>query len=242
MKEISLTQGQVAIVDDDRYDELSKLTWQASWSPSTKSFYACSGVYRKGPINMARMILNAPKGVFVDHINGDTLDNRVDNLRLATNRQNQQNQHKQKSSIYPGVYWKKANSKWVAKISINKKDVHLGYFFTERDAFNAYISACQTHGFDVDQMLEKFESIEEDENRKLIYPCSRFRKCSNQRSDNKSGVTGVHWKTRDNRWVAQIGVNGKRFLLGSFRDISDAITTRKSAEVQYFSTSKEEPN
>jgi len=72
----------------------------------------------------------------IDHINGDKLDNRVENLRITTHQGNQQNQTKAK-----GYYWNNEKNKWRASIGINGKLIHLGYYDTEEEAHEAYLRA-----------------------------------------------------------------------------------------------------
>ena len=76
----------------------------------------------------------------IDHININSLDNRIENLRLATCSQNTRNQNKRKncSSKYKGVSWDKQNNKWGAQIRINGKTKHLGSFTNEDEAYLAY--------------------------------------------------------------------------------------------------------
>jgi hypothetical protein len=91
-----------------------------------------------------RMILNAPPGVQVDHINGDTWDNRRANLRLCTAQQNNRNRRNNKaatSSTYKGVYWNKRDGKWQAYISVDDKMKNLGLFRDEIAAAQAYDAA-----------------------------------------------------------------------------------------------------
>lgn len=157
---IELTQGQVAKVDDEDYEEINNHIWYAWWSEDTKSFYAVRNEGKRGSrtsIKMAREIMNAPPNLLVDHINGDTLDNRKENLRIVTRRQNAQNIHKRKSSKYPGVHWDAVNAKWCAKLKVGDKHIWLGRHSIESDAYNAYIDACRVYGFAVDFMLEKFK-------------------------------------------------------------------------------------
>lgn len=79
----------------------------------------------------------------VDHINGDRGDNRACNLRLATNRQNQQNQKKRSdnSSGLKGVSWNSARRKWIAQIKVAGEKKYLGGFDTAAEAHSAYVSA-----------------------------------------------------------------------------------------------------
>lgn len=76
--------------------------------------------------------------IVVDHINNIKTDNRVENLQLITNRENSSKDKKGYTSNYIGVSWSKPNSKWVAKISVNRKLIYLGYFDSEVEASNKY--------------------------------------------------------------------------------------------------------
>lgn len=93
MKEIPLTRGLFAIVDDEDYQILLEIgSWQALPSPNKKNFYAVHSSYNKNNvIRMNRFIMNTPKGMICDHINGNTLDNRKSNLRNCTKSQNAMN-------------------------------------------------------------------------------------------------------------------------------------------------------
>ena len=90
---------------------------------------------------VAMAFLNhTPKGhhCVVDHINENRLDNRVENLRITTNRDNV-SRSKKGSSRYTGVSWHKKNGKWSAKIRINGRKKHLGYFDCEYNAHLSYL-------------------------------------------------------------------------------------------------------
>ena len=81
----------------------------------------------------------------VDHINNDKLDNRLINLQVITNRQNISKDQKMRSSTYVGVNWCKRSKKWVAHIKINRVAKHLGQFYSEEEASNAYQVALKAH-------------------------------------------------------------------------------------------------
>jgi hypothetical protein len=84
--------------------------------------------------------MNPPKKLVVDHRNSDGLDNRRENLRIATKTQNAFNSRKRKNatSQFHGVHFKKLSDKWVACIQYRKKRMWLGYFENEIEAARAY--------------------------------------------------------------------------------------------------------
>lgn len=83
----------------------------------------------------------------LDHVDGDTSNNRVTNLREATRYENQHNQGKRKNNTsgFKGVSWDKSMKKWAASITKKYKKVHLGYFATPEEAASAYQNAAQAH-------------------------------------------------------------------------------------------------
>ena len=111
-------------------------------------YYASANMENKRKVGLHRYLMDAPKGKVVDHINGNTLDNRLENLQICSICENNRKQQK--------------------------------------------------------------------------------------RPDNKSGVVGVHWYTRTNKWMAFIKINGKRKHLGYFENFEDAVKSRKDAEEKYF--------
>ena len=138
-KLIPLTQGKFAIVDAENYEQLSKYRWYAV--KSRRTYYAIRSVKRsRVQIRMHRMLLNAPPGLLVDHINNNGLDNRRSYLRLCTRAQNALNQRPRRgtSSRYKGVGWDKSKKKFRASITHHYKRIHLGYFDDEIDAAKAY--------------------------------------------------------------------------------------------------------
>lgn len=139
MKQIKLSQGKVALVDDEDYEELNKYKWYSYKGGNT--FYAGRNFNSNGKqktIKMHRIIMNTPKEMETDHIDGNGLNNQKSNLRIVTHRQNGQNKRINKSSRFVGVCWNEINNKWRAQIKINKKHKSLGVFDTELEAHNAY--------------------------------------------------------------------------------------------------------
>lgn len=84
---------------------------------------------------------------YVDHINHDPFDNRIENIRLATNQQNQANRRlgSNNKSGYKGVSWHRQRSKWRSQIVVNTRYTHLGYFDTPEEAYEAYVKAAKEH-------------------------------------------------------------------------------------------------
>lgn len=144
---IPLTQNQTAIIDLQDYDRISRFRWYVSFNGKRR--YAERREYSEGlsrRISMHRELLNAPKGMDVDHINWDGLDNRRSNLRLATRSQNMANQPRQTrgSSQFKGVYFDRCYGKWKAMICVHRKKIHLGRFDVEELAAKAYDRAAIT--------------------------------------------------------------------------------------------------
>jgi hypothetical protein len=135
--------GKVVIIDDEDYEHLKQFDWQAQKDCNT--YYASRNVKISNNnwkiIYMHWDILGRKEGLITDHINGNGLDNRRENLRHVTHRQNCQNKHIKKSSKYPGVCWCSTKLKWKASIQNKGKRYNLGYFISEKDAFSAYCAA-----------------------------------------------------------------------------------------------------
>lgn len=141
MKTIQLNKGHKTLVDDADFDILSGYTWFIS-----DTGYAKSTLWKEGKahqIRMHRLLMKAPKGKMVDHINGDKLDNRRVNLRLCTNAENMRNRQKTRfnTSGFKGVYWNKRDKKWQAQIKIFYKQVCVGRFDDVKEAARAYNNA-----------------------------------------------------------------------------------------------------
>lgn len=137
---IELTQNKYTLVDADVYELIYKFNWCAS--KQGNKFYALRSENYKN-LFLHRYIMNPPKGLMVDHINGDTLDNRRCNLRICTNAENQRNQKLKtlNTSGYKGVCWHKIRKKWMSNIKFNNKTIYLGYFDNIIDAAIAYDTA-----------------------------------------------------------------------------------------------------
>lgn len=148
-KLIPLTRGKLAIVDDDAFADLSlhKWTFQASDTCVRGEGYAFryseGGALRRRRIFMHDVILPPPTGKKVDHISGNTLDNRRDNLRHATRSQNAVNRPlaSNNTSGYRGVSFHKGKGRWRASIKQDGRAIYLGSFSDKEDAARAYNEA-----------------------------------------------------------------------------------------------------
>lgn len=130
---IKLTRGYETIVDDEDFEYLNQFKWHSLVTPS--NVYASN--YTKGL--MHRHIMNPSPEVDIDHKDCNGLNNRKSNLRPATRMQNLRNSRiKTKTSIFKGVCFDKDHKKWRGQITIEKKQMRLGWFNNEKDAALAY--------------------------------------------------------------------------------------------------------
>jgi hypothetical protein len=138
LKQIPLTKGYSAFVDDDVYEEISHLSWQACEGPYTtyavRSVRNSDGSFSK--IRMHRLICNAEPGMRVDHADRNGLNNLRSNLRVCSNSENMGNRksNKNSSSQFKGVSWSSTKGRWVVQL----QDRFLGSFNNEIEAAKAY--------------------------------------------------------------------------------------------------------
>jgi HNH endonuclease/AP2 domain len=140
VRTILFDTGQVALVDDEDYDALSRYRW---------TLKRCRGnVYAQAVFVMHRFILGTPDGQ-IDHVDGDGLNNQRSNLRLATAAQNAQNRRTRSDngSGYKGVTQSRSHGRpidrWIARIGTGKRS-YLGSFSTPEDAAIAYDEAARS--------------------------------------------------------------------------------------------------
>ncbi len=155
MKEILLTQGKTALVDDEDYEYLNKFKWNARKAKQT--YYAKRTVRidnKYKTIYMHRLILKLnDSSINVDHEDYNGLNNQKSNIRILTksdnskrvrsfgNNRNIANNIKGKiktSSIHAGLSWNNQKKKWKAQITINGTSKYLGIFKTEKEALECY--------------------------------------------------------------------------------------------------------
>jgi hypothetical protein len=152
MKSVELSRGQVAIVDDEVFDAVSQWKWHIN-----SEGYVISNLRRLRhsgkpgllvKIYLHRWVLESfynirAGGLQIDHINGDKTGNRLVNLRIVTNQQNQFNAKRRSTNTsgYKGVSYDKKLKKYRAYITINGKLLRLGDYLTAQEAANAYNAA-----------------------------------------------------------------------------------------------------
>lgn len=133
MKEVILTNGMISLVDDEDFGMINKFRWYVD-----SSGYAVKTI-NKDRDRMHRIIMEKPVGLIIDHINGNKLDNRKENLRLCSNKENIRNSpiKKHNKSGYKGVTLFQGKY-WRATICVDRKQISLGCHKTKEDAALAY--------------------------------------------------------------------------------------------------------
>ena len=207
-KEIQLTKGCVALVDEVDYEMIVGIGLR--WC--TSDGYAFNSILGR----MHRFLLNAPDGVMVDHVNGNKLDNRRENLRLCTNSQNQANRKISRGkSSFKGVTWQRRSNGsgfWKAQIIVRGEVIYLGAHVTDLEAAKAYNDAAIEH-------FGEFAALND-----LSLPASQL--TSSVRNQIKratpSGFKGVSYDRRRDKWMAQLRFKGVTYLKKRFSTAGDA--------------------
>lgn len=140
MKTLELSRGKVAVVDDETFTWLKKYKWTLSGNGKYAIYYTKRNGKRR-LFQMHRIIMNAKKGEYVDHIDGNGLNNQKSNLRIVTHRQNMLNRKDLKKTIgitkHQKGYW--------ARIRFEGKHFSLGVYEKKEDAIKAYNEAAKKY-------------------------------------------------------------------------------------------------
>lgn len=199
---IPLTQGQVALIDDDDAPLIMRYRWQ----------YQARG-YAVGRVNgqqvyMHRFLLNAPPGLQVDHINGNRLDNSRANLRLVTPRQNRQNSLPRPHHL-KGISWEK--QRWRVRIHVDGQCLNLGSYSDPHHAALLYDAAARHFFGDYARTNFPPEAVPPFIHtmlHRLLHPIRIEKRPSPYR--------GVSWHR--GRWRVRLKIQGREYHLGCFRD------------------------
>lgn len=146
---LELAAGHVVLVDDVDAHLLGEHTWRVK--RDHRRLYAQTHRHRPDGVRttttLHRLVLGVEPGRLVDHRNGDGLDNRRENLRLATARQNAGNYRlpATNTSGAKGVTWSRRYGCWMAQIRVRPRTIHLGRFDSVRAAADAYDAAALEH-------------------------------------------------------------------------------------------------
>jgi len=198
---ILLTQGKAAIVDDDEFEKLVCYKWHL-----LNGDYAVrhEAITRK-TILMHREIIDAPKGLEVDHIDGNCLNNQKCNLRLTDRTGNRRNSpvSKVNTTGYKGVTMNRSGS-WAARIGLQGRHIHLGTYHTPEEAAAAYNKAAIQYFED----FARLNNLPDKIHTKRVL------------TTGKLGLLGVSITNRKSRSVyrARLTLNGKRIHIGYFDD------------------------
>jgi hypothetical protein len=135
---VSLTQGQVAFVDDDDLKRVNEHLWHAKWNKDTQSFYARTSIRvakgRQRTVELHRFIMHEPNGMWIIHRNGDALDCRKENLRPATAVESGRNRGKHRDNTTGFLGVTKRKNRYHAQLYVNGKNKMLGSFKTAVEA------------------------------------------------------------------------------------------------------------
>lgn len=219
MAEITISGYQV-LVDDEDVERIQEHYWRPDRNieKNPNNWYLVSKMKIEGKwynIRLHRFLMNCPPtgGLYVDHINNNTLDNRKMNLRFATVAENAANTIRKVKSAsgYKGVHWNDKSGKWVARVGRKTKGVYLGYWDKPEDAAKDYDM----------MMLEIYGEFAATNFPKETYllPDGSYMKYERKRKalykNNTSGIVGVK-KAKNGRWIAAYRYHKHTYNVGRF--------------------------
>lgn len=231
-RQIKLTRGKVALVDDEDFERVNQFKWYVHRVSQNKIGYASRSDTVNGKertLQMHNLVMGSPlgfdNGMVIDHISGDTLDNRKSNLRMCTRLGNARNAKRRKdnTSGYKGVY-KYRDGMWYAAICIDGKQQMFGYYRTPEEAAVVYNNAAKDH-------FGEFARLNDVKHIKpvRIAPSGRFTK-----PRSASGYFGVSFDKARNKWHSSIFINGKTVHIGRFDSAKEAAIAFDAVSIKNF--------
>lgn len=196
------------MVDDEDYEKFNKFKWhKCPYGYAVRS--GRKEENRRG-VKLHREVTNCPKGLEVDHINRNKLDNRKENLRIVTRQQNAQNRGKTRTNTsgFRGVF--KKGRGWAVQVYHNGK-IHCGGSYQIPE--DASVAA--------DKMRKHLGFLDTETNYGIVSAPDKRGRIGNN-SNNSSGYRGVSWKKKNQKWVASVNNKGKVIHIGLFNNIKDA--------------------
>lgn len=215
MKEIELTQGKVALVDDEDYEWLSQRKWHTSGNYARRCYHYeyVDGRKKKIYVPMHREIMNADDDMVVDHINGNTFDNQKHNLRMCTHKENMTNQSvpKNSSTNLKGVHPNRKGG-YIVRIVVDGTLITIGTFDDKIAGANAY-NHYATMYFGEYARLNNVEPMCESE----------WKMHMSEKKEKTSKYKGVNLFNKRNKWLASMCHKGKRYSLGLHDSQEEAV-------------------
>ena len=232
--------GYDVIIDDDDYERISKYSWHHCSKPTD----TCRGAHyfrndskvgdppEVGKFqSLHRYIMGCVKGdgKIVDHINGNTLDNRKSNLRICTPIENSKNMGKMRHNKagYKGVSRTSTkNIRWQASICINGSSIHIGTYATKIEAAEAYDCVAIYYNGEYARLNFPDKIYTEDTIKSIVQSIENREPSANQ-------YRGIEKHSKNGVWVARIRYNKKRYYLGSYKSPEEAAKAydRKAIEL-----------
>lgn len=230
-----IIKGHRVLIDDEDYIKVSAHGWCPSVNKSKVYFSASIKKLGASPIPLHRFLMGCSQGdnITIDHINGNTLDNRKCNLRKCDMFGNCRNAniYKNNTTGYKGVSFR--HGRYLANIKVQYKKISLGTWDTPEEASRAYDIAAIYYFQEFANTNHSKDTYKDiDIEQELI---SIIRKPHRRTS---SGIVGVHYDKTNNKWKARISAHTENHIykaihLGSFDTKEEATIARKNAESFY---------
>jgi hypothetical protein len=222
MIEIPLTQGCVALIDECDADKVLQFNWTVSVNKKRQLAYVRRNVTVRGKtrsVFLHRFLLDPPPHLEVDHINGNGLDNRRSNLRLATPAENRRNAKlfANNTTGYKGVR-RYSKGRWYAEIKAESKPIRLGIFDSKEIAARAYDKAAVEH-------FGEFA--------RLNFPDSYDPNFVPPQRVTSSKYIGVAWSKFAKCWRADVSIKKRSMWRKYFKNETEAAQARDLKAIEF---------